>query len=147
MWALQSSKFNCSLHPHAHGRTHAYTCIVKEAIVQWAVRIASCDFNPGKRRCSSHGWTIKVNHGLTIFLIGLHYYAGVVKNVEELTERHKVAIQCSFGRSSTKKAHPCSIGSKENHNKATSKSNCHSSKPIADKFRSPSCEKIVVTKV
>ena len=39
--------------------------------------------------------------------VGLHYYAGVVENAEDLIERHKVATQCSFGtRSSTKKAHP-----------------------------------------
>ena len=54
--------------------------------------------------------------------IGLHYYAGVVENVEELMERHKVATQCSFGtRSSTKKTHPCTTGGKENRDEATSK--------------------------
>ena len=54
--------------------------------------------------------------------IGLRYYASVVENAEELMERHKVAAQCSFGaRSSTKKAHPCTTGSKENHDEATSK--------------------------
>ena len=51
--------------------------------------------------------------------VGLHYFAGVVENVEDLIERHKVAIQCSFGtRSSTKKAHPCTAGGKENHDEA-----------------------------
>ena len=40
--------------------------------------------------------------------VGLHYYAGVVNNAEELLESHKVATQSSFGtRSSTKKTvHP-----------------------------------------
>ena len=37
--------------------------------------------------------------------VGLHYYAGVVDNAEELLESHKVATQSSFGtRTSTKKA-------------------------------------------
>ena len=37
--------------------------------------------------------------------VGLHYYAGVVDNAEELLESHKVATQSSFGtRISTKKA-------------------------------------------
>ena len=51
--------------------------------------------------------------------VGLHYFAGVVENAEDLIERHKVATQCSFGtRSSTKKAHPCTAGGKENHDEA-----------------------------
>ena len=37
--------------------------------------------------------------------VGLHYYAGIVDNAEELMEEHKVATQSSFGtRTSTKKA-------------------------------------------
>ena len=57
-----------------------------------------------------------------LFPVGLHYYAGVVENAEELMERHKVATQCSFGmRSSTKKAHSCTTGGKENHEEATYK--------------------------
>ena len=36
--------------------------------------------------------------------VALHYYAGVVDNVDDLLEKHKVATQTSFGtRSSTKK--------------------------------------------
>ena len=46
--------------------------------------------------------------------VGLHYFAGVVENAEDLIERHKVATQCSFGtRSSTKKAHPCTAVAKK----------------------------------
>ena len=29
--------------------------------------------------------------------VGLHYYSGVVDNVEELLESHKIATQSSFG--------------------------------------------------
>ena len=39
--------------------------------------------------------------------VGLHYYSGVVYNVEELLESHKIATQSSFGtRSSIKKYVP-----------------------------------------
>ena len=33
---------------------------------------------------------------LEIVTVGLHYYAGIVENAEDLIERHKVATQCSF---------------------------------------------------
>ena len=37
--------------------------------------------------------------------VGLHYYAGLVDNAQELLEEHKMATQSSFGtRTSTKKA-------------------------------------------
>lgn len=52
-----------------------------------------------------------------LFPVGIHYYAGVVENAEQVMERHKVATQSSFGtRSSTKKAHvhPSSSTDKEN---------------------------------
>ena len=36
--------------------------------------------------------------------VGLHYYAGIVDNAEELMEEHNMATQSSFGtRTSTKK--------------------------------------------
>ena len=57
-----------------------------------------------------------------LFPIGMHYYTGVVENAEELTERCKLATQCTLGvRTSTMKADPCSTGGKESHDEATCK--------------------------
>ena len=50
--------------------------------------------------CTSHAarelWTWLLDPSKS-FPVGLHYYAGVVEDAEELIEKHKVATQCFFG--------------------------------------------------
>ena len=68
-----------------------------------------------KSTCSAVSWQSKPVWATSFHPVGLHYYAGVVDNAEELLESHKVSMQSSFGtRSSAKKVTGHIPGDKEN---------------------------------
>ena len=77
------------------------------------------NFNAGTESRIAICGTSKPSWASNLHPVGLHYYAGIVDNAEELMEEHKVETQSSFGtRGSTKKeGFQCSTSfNKENDN-------------------------------